>query len=384
MEENKVILKEIIELFVYRTIKEIKSESEVPKVNFLFDEKDLYWFEHVKDYPFKKEGYWTPDIKEEDIKKVTPEENQDKSCPTIVVKDALAFFDTLTKIVNSYVHLSAVYGIKQDARALAICMMRRIWLRMGDKDFNHVEEFLQKQLQFIENEKFDENRFKSKVREFNQYAIFIGTGLNATYDETTRNMHFTITDKEKENYDLPYIYYEVDKDDICYIYAVQNKRNNKQNKKIERNLYKLNKGIENPNVHPNQVYAMLLFINYVKEKGITQIRVPKLQVLSYRYHQLLSEKTKKDFEKDWDADTLENLKYLPKWEQEIKMKKYEHDRLWYSHVVGKEESIHKAKTEGLFNLMERMKYHIPDIRIENNLDSNFIDIYLENCKKLNK
>ena len=384
MQDNRVELKEIIELFVYRTIDDIKSEEEVPKINFLFANEDLHLFEYVKNYPFKKEGYWTPNIEEEDIKKIKPEENKDESCPTVVVQDALTFFDTLTKIINSYVHLSAVYGIKQDARFLAITFMRRIWLRMGEKDFTHVEDFLQKQLEFIDNEKFDQNRFKSKIAKFHQYDVMMHTGLNATYDETTRNMQFSIVDEENNSYQLPYIYYEIDNDDICYIYAVQNKCFTKQNKKIERLLYKLNKGIENPNIHPNRIYAMLLFINYVRKKGITQIKIPKKQVLSYRYHQLLSEKAKSDFEKNWSIDVIENLAYLPKWEQERKMEKYEYDRIWYSHVVGKENTIHKAKTEGLFNLIDRMQWHIFDLKIDNNIDSDCITMYFEKNKKLNK
>ena len=60
-------LKEIIELFLISTVKEIKDNDIVPNINFEFNEDGLRLFEEVKNSPFKKQDYWTPDIKQEDI-----------------------------------------------------------------------------------------------------------------------------------------------------------------------------------------------------------------------------------------------------------------------------------------------------------------------------
>ena len=62
-------------------------------------------------------------------------------------------------------------------------------------------------------------------------------------------------------------------------------------------------------------------------------------------------------------------------------KKYEQDKLWYDHIVGKQDFIHQAKTEGLFHLIERMKYHIPDMKIQDSKQGDFIQITLENKKR---
>ena len=53
-------LKEIIELFLISTVKEIKDNDIVPNINFEFNEDGLRLFEEVKNSPFKKQDYYYP------------------------------------------------------------------------------------------------------------------------------------------------------------------------------------------------------------------------------------------------------------------------------------------------------------------------------------
>jgi len=191
--------------------------------------------------------------------------------------------------------------------------------------------------------------------------------VNPTWDETTRSMIFTI-EKNNYTYELPHILYDIDDKGVCYIYAVQSSKK-KRDKTIERELYKLNKNIENPNVHPSKVCAMLLFINELKKKGILKVRIPSMQVLSYRYHELLSEKAKKDLEKaKTEFERFPNDDYV--------QENYEFAKQWFDATHEKQDKISYLKTVELMNLAYRILEHDQSIEIINevNVQGDCLDI----------
>ena len=157
-------------------------------------------------------------------------------------------------------------------------------------------------------------------------------------------------------------------------------------KKVERLLYHLNEGIEEPKNHPNQVYSLLLFLDLLKSHGITKIKVPTLQVLSYGYHELLSATTKEKFARNWDQDNIDLLNYLTGERLKYKLESYKRDLVWYNKVVEKQDSISKQKTENLINLFYRMECHIQDFIIRNDFDvqGDYLDIIIGNEKSLSK
>ena len=92
--------KELIELFVTRTINELKSGKKYPKLNILLEQDGLDLLNEVKENPFKLEGYWTLNITDEDIEKFSYENNCDENYLTLHIKDSKLFFKLLTEIVN--------------------------------------------------------------------------------------------------------------------------------------------------------------------------------------------------------------------------------------------------------------------------------------------
>ena len=365
---ERIEFREIIELFLNTTIYEIKSESEVPNVNFKFQEDGIQLFKNIVKKPFVKDGFWTPNAKQEDIDFLLHSNNDD--CQTIYVRDSIKFFKYLMNITNSLIKLYEFYGIKSSARNLSMHIMRRIWLRMGIEDFANIELFLEKQLQFVNNRTFDIHDSK-KIDTFFGYDVFEQTIVNRTYDETTRSMIFTIRNSIEE-YELPHILYDIDDNDICYIYGVQSSAN-KKSKAIERKLYKLNKGIDNPNVHPSKVYAFIFFIYELKKKGISRIIVPSMQVLSYRYHELLSERAEKDLS--------EAKKQLEEYTNYVSyQKRYQRIKEWHDRVYNKADLISYLKTEELINLMYRMTEHDSNIKITNevNIQGDSLNLRLGN------
>ncbi len=359
--------RELVELFLYISFRQIKSEKETPNINFKFNEDGFTLFRSIVEKPFIKKGSWTPDATQSDIDFILSHSNDD--VPTIYINDSIKFFEYLTNIINSLIELNAQYEITLSARNSAMNVLRRIWLRMGIEDLANIEFFLEKQLQFTRNRLLDTPSIV-KIYSFDNSEIFMKSEVNPTWDETTRSMIFTIK-RNDSTYELPHILYDIDDEGICYIYAVQSSKN-KKDKKIERELYKLNKNIENPNVHPSKVYAMIIFINELKKKGISKIRIPSMQVLSYRYHELLSKQAKESLEK---AKT--ELERFP--DDEYVRKKYEHAKQWYRVAFEKQDKINYLKTEELINLAYRITEHDPNMEIINevNIQGDYLGIKIK-------
>lgn len=394
--EEKIGFKELVELFVHTTLRELNGAYEGYKVNFIFDEDAINYFNYVKNNPFTMKNYIIPDINDEDIELASEKEfigdtyslEGDNDNLIIEVHRFVEFFDYLVDIVNSNLRLYQIYGEKRSSRNLAMHIMRRIWLRMTPDDVLCVEEFLKRQLDFIESEVMDEYKFETVVDNFCGNEVVAKTDAACTWDETPRVINFKIKN-ETGDHDLPKIHFGLDEsENIAYIYAVQNIEKRKVNKIVERDLYKLNKGINECIVHPSAVCSLITFINMLRSKGIEHIRVPILEILSYDYHIYLANNIEERFNIYWDKDRMWEMKNGTKYRKRYLEEQYEHDKQWYNHVVNKHDVISKNKTEYLIDLIMRVGMHIPDMEITNEVgyQGNYIDIKFKSkeVKKLLK
>ena len=196
------------------------------------------------------------------------------------------------------------------------------------------------------------------INSFHNKEVYAYNKINRTWDEADNSMSFFI--KGEPNHELSDVFYGIrheNDEKVCYIYAVQNK-SRKINKKIQRKLYHLNKGIDNPNVHPNQVYTLILFINECIKNGITKIKVPKIQVLNHRFHEILSEQYKKTFHEKW---TINNIKEAS--HDNLLWLEFEEDISWYRHIVDSSSKIDKLKQDKLFDLVKRMLAYFDDMTL---------------------
>ena len=351
--------KEAVTLFLSRTMIDLKDESEVPAINVVFPESAFKLFTYIQQHPFEKEGYYVPPLYDSDIEKAKLENNSNPTLPTVVINNPVKFFELLTELTNSWINQKNKYWGSQAPRALFIQSIKRIFLRMAPNDLLNVESFLEKEVSFLKDTTFSEYiKNNAEIGTYEGYKLYTSLEEAQSWCETSSKMTFFLKKDDKEYHTLPSIYFGItveDGEQVCYIYAIQNESQRVKSKKAHRLLYKLNKGIENPDVNPASVLVLQTFISLLKQKGITNIKVPRLQVLSYRYHELLSEKTRKEFTEKYTPEYLEYISNLSTYEKARKLEDYESEKAWYSHVVDKQDFIHKAKTEGLFKIFYRIQ-----------------------------
>lgn len=353
--------KELIELFILRILPSIKSENEIPNINFIFDNNSIELFNYVMKHPFRKKDVWTEDITIKDLEITREVNNMNPNSNTIIIDDGVAFFDLLTSIVNEHLRLFREYDYTLMTRSTAISLLTRIWLRMDDNDFNDVISFLRKELDFYKDRTLDKYKKETYIDSYEGIDAYAECNINESWDETTRSMNFRL-ESNGENHTISRVLYDIRSENgvkVCYIYGVQNNLFNITNKRIERKLYKLNKGIDNPKVHPNQLYSLILFLEILKRERITTIKVPKNQTLSYGYHKILSNNEKMSFKAKWPTEKVRKIYSSDEDENINKRREYELDKEWFKHIVDKEDTIERLKTNKLFELLRRLCIYDP-------------------------
>lgn len=108
LKNNIVEFKEKVELFVIDAIPYIKTNKEIPNINFIFFEEAFSLFTEVMKSPFKIPNSWIPNIREEDIDDLKKINILDNDLPTIIVHDYKLFFKYLTDITNSFITLHKI------------------------------------------------------------------------------------------------------------------------------------------------------------------------------------------------------------------------------------------------------------------------------------
>lgn len=256
------------------------------------------------------------------------------------------------------------HNIHVSERNICIKVLLRIWFRMDKNDFKDINSFLKKKLDFLNDETLD----KYNNREIDNYEGYKVTSLinvNDTWDETSKSIYFILGDKDS-SLTVSHINYairEENNEKVCYIYAVQSDLVKTTNKKIERKLYKLNKGVKEQDVHPNQIFPLIELIKLLNKEGITTIKVQKNQELNYEYHEILSKREEERFYLRWPKSLVNKILSNNSQETEYQRKLYLLDKTFYENTVSKSSKIRVLKTTKLFALLKRLSFHIPTFQL---------------------
>lgn len=359
---RKIEFKELIEIFITGTIPSMQAENEVPRINFIFNSEGIELLDSVSKNPFVLKNYWTPSISKENIERL--KKLNKSNYPNIEIDNPIKFFKLLTDIVNSQIRVYTSHNIHVSERNVCINVLLRIWLRMDKNDFKDINSFLKKELDFLNDDTLD----KYNNREIDNYEGYKVTSLinvNETWDETSKSIYFILGDKDSSHTvsHINYAIREENNEKVCYIYAVQSDLVKTTNKKIERKLYKLNKGVEVQDVHPNQVFPLIELMHLLNKEEITTIKVPTNQELNYEYHEIMSKNEEERFHIRWPQLLIDKILSGNTEEAEYQRKLYLLDKTFYDHTVGKSSKIRELKTTKLFSLLKRLSFHIPNFQL---------------------
>ena len=352
---------EVIKLFVMSYDK-ILSSSKLAPIKFIFNKdafilfKDVLKYQDTSKYLYKNISiYEIARIKNNNIIK----ENE----IYIKVADADLFFTKLQIIINLYIRYQDDAVNKSNIKDF---ITNYLWLKMTPYDFLDIYSFLDLQISFLLNSNFfDYDPFSGgkKVDTFENYDVYVMTDKNYMMWETYKRVYFKICDKNSINsYELPSIHYGIANNHTCYIYAIQNMAIFKQDKKISRKLYKYS----NDFIHPSFIISLKLMFDLLINSGITDIKIPLLEILNYSYHEFLSNKIKKDFYQGWTEDYLKDS-------SEEELKEYDVDLNIYNKYVDRVDEISKSKVDTLANIVLNVT------SMYDNLDI-YVDDYMLNIK----
>lgn len=205
--------------------------------------------------------------------------------PTLKIND----FNTFSKKLDEYIRVFLKHAKKLPTfvtdreRNLVKVLITYIFCNATTEEFNDPIKLIQSKINYLEDKTF-ENLDETYDGFIEGSTINVKNVTQTLYMETPYKMEMTLT-KDEDIYHFPSISYGIS-DNECYIYAIQNKKfdNDTFTKKINRQLYKLNKNVNKDllEVTPNAIVSLSIFLELLKKHGITKIHaVPYLPVRFY-------------------------------------------------------------------------------------------------------
>lgn len=272
--------------------------------------------------------------------------NNNPNCLNIKVKDK----ELLYKYIKEFLLLFNFENVNQIYKKLVY-----LFSNLTFSDCDNIYEYIKRNILFVKNKilydteiTFNENKIKIKIMD--------------SYQETPYCFKAFISSGES-SYELPTISYGI-ADDICYIYAIQDKNKDKTspyNKKIKRILYKMNNGIKETqdyeqykngesdyypenisDVSPSSVLALTIFLKQLSNLSIKKIKV--VPFLPIRYN------AKEEAYKN-------RIDYLLKYEQ------LENKNEMIEYYKNEHLRIQNNLTQKFIRNFFRVSYHFPNVLI---------------------
>lgn len=207
--------------------------------------------------------------------------------PVITVKNMELFYNYIKQFIS-------LFNLSQKEDILKKLVY--LFSNLSFSDFNNIESYVKRNIDFVQN-----RLFENKNISFLDQQIEVST--REYYQESPYCFTINITNGV-DKYELPIISYGIS-NNVCYIFAVQDKnldKNNCYNKKIKRLLYKINSGVydvesveyknykengssyypENiSDVSPSAVLSLSIFLKQLSDLGITKIKVVPFLPIRY-------------------------------------------------------------------------------------------------------
>ena len=375
-------LKNVVRAFIDTTMRNILLDDKTISFNFVFTQPEAITFIEQFLYQgaegLKDEEDWYEARIESDSKimqALKQESKSDNDLPSLIINDYQTFFELFRQYHEKNIEL---WFQRTKASGFMVYEMKNcfehIWLRATPEDFNNPEQFLEKQVQIINDNtfsKYDDEIVVGELGDFNDHILCVSNDIARTWDETPREFKMTIYDKEiydteiviTPRYTLPLIrygIYERDGEKVCLIGAIQSSDDGAWASKevtstFNRTRYRVNKGIpanEALLVEPSHLIALSIFINFLHNEGITKIEAPSCYVLDYQYHQKRNMELIEELQKEWPKSKQEQYP-----DEYIKVKQRIEEALY------KEDLICYNKTTRFIQTLMRLAHHYPKSQI---------------------
>ena len=375
----------VIRLFTTETIPDILLNDKKISFNLVFNESDA--IKHIEEVYEKyiAETYSGFQTQATTIIEILKQKNNvNNDLPSLVINDYRLFFELLREYYEKIIEL---FFVRTKASGFMVSEMKncfeQIWLRATPEDFNNSEQFLRRQVEFINNTtfaKYDNEAIVGSLRFLDSHILAVKNEIARTWDETPQEFKIIIYDKEhyqnrklfeRPHFTLPVIrygIYEKNGKKICHIGSVQTKKNmlyklltdkvptDEIKKLFNRLRYKINKGMTDEGIletEPSHIIALNTFISFLHNEGITEIEAPSLHELDYQFHEKQNIIMVDNFQKEWTEYKQNKFpeRYL---EEKAKLEK----------ALNKEDIISRNKSQRFISNLVRIMHHYPKSEIK--------------------
>lgn len=376
-ESLKPTFKNVSEKFITDTMYKLLFSEQLPNFRFDFRENEaIVFIESVlKKYCKKYDFYHEESSKI--LESIKSKDFSDEK-PVMIIHNYKEFFELLRQYyehdIELYFQRTGFSGFPCYEQTNCF---EQIWLRCTPEDFINPEQFLRKSVSIVKNHTFDKYNKESyigKLSRFDNNPICVQNKVARTWDETSREFHITIYDKNhydnkelfnRPHYSLPvvrYGIYEKDGKKICHIGSIQDKRfcdltDENLSEYVNATRKSFNKGkLRSENfiekVEPAKLLSLCIFVDFLNKEGISEIETPGMLVLDYDYHTKRSKLAKTEFDREWNEH---KIKRCPET--------YNRELKYLAMNYNKQDTISEIKTERLLYTVKRLISHYPSGKI---------------------
>lgn len=271
--------------------------------------------------------------------------NSNLLVPTLIIKNK----DNFDNLLQQYIYLAKEFynDKKIDVDNIDKMLMATLFSNMTSNDFNNVENYLKLRINFMKDQTLSsfltENIFYSDILKQN---IIIKLDKNYPYDETPYSLNVILTDGINKCL-MPSIRLGID-NDTCYIYAIQNPKQEKTDysKKINRKLFLVNENfIDESNNDENikDVTMSFILVTSILFGILDDLKINKIKVSPLLIERWNAKRIMFDIKEEYNK----KLNRLSTMKEDIENHDY----------------IQTNLTEKFIRTFRRIMYHFSNIKI---------------------
>lgn len=246
--------------------------------------------------------------------------------PTLVIKNQTLFYTKITEYVSLYLNSSRklpkfIHDIDKNNIKL---IMSYLFANATTEDFLNPISLIERNIKFLNDDTFSNLNDTLNTKELNSFMnsnFEITRSSQSVFMETPYKIDINFTNyfgEEKVYYNLPSISYGITLENgekVCYVYSILNPKEknnktdnqNKYEKKIAREMYKLNAGVREQeseeyksyingesnyypenisDVSPSAIISLIVFLSLLEKENIKEIKVVPYLPLRYLSREL--------------------------------------------------------------------------------------------------